>query len=1227
MKKPVKWTLVGIAALLAAVLGAATWLVTTEAGLARAIAIAESLESVRIRIDGAQGRLIGPLAVDTIEIAHPRAEIRIAGFEADYEPSELLAGRIAAERVRVSDAELRLQPRAGPKKAPSFMPGGLTLVLDEAAVGRLRLITQRGTELVLSGIRGSAKISNSEISISRARLSAPAWAIAGASGTLYAKDPIAMNVTAAWSLTAERRISGIAHASGDLDRLAVDARIATPGTGSALLELRDVQRALQFEGNAEIDALDLSQWVANPPVGPLRAAFSLSGDRERYTVAGNVKGNGLPEAGVRVDGAIGYADRVVTISRLGLEAPEASVELTGTMRAGDEPAFDVRAAWDALRWPLAGRAVLRSPRGTLEARGWREFDYRVAGTFAPAKVPSFSGTASGRFTESAIVVNESSWNALGGRVTAKGSLERKLPRAWEVAGSASRIDPSRLRKELPGKLDFRYAASGTGFGKDAPLDASLRNLAGSFRGQPASGGGRVRIAGEQYRFHEVKLSLGPARLELDGTWGRGANLDGRLIAKDLSAYLPELGGSVDATLVVRDEEIAVGFTGHNLAYGSHEAVVLSVDGHIDREGQEHSWVRLRSNGLTVAGFPINDTRLSLDGLLHDHSLGFRVGAGEDAVVLRGRGAWQDNRYALALERIDASGPRIARWRLESPTRISAQPEAVELDSTCLVYDQRRFCLEGSWQSGGAWSFAANTQSFPLEALASDAPGKPQFRGLLVFDAKAAGAAGRPWTAEVQAEIRDGALVYKSASGAERTIALGLTRASLQSDARRHRVGLRVTESAALDFAVDLEATRPPGKPFGELPVRGTVKGSTRQIGLIPLFVDAIDNASGEVELDFDIAGTAGAPLVEGEARLKGGALDIYQANLRMRDANATVRLQDASLALDASAKAGGGTLEVDGRFGWQDRRLNGNLALKGDRLLVADVPEARVFASPDLRFALDDRRIDVTGTVEIPQARIAPADTAGAVLVSGDERVVGAEAAAEVPRFDVRTDIRLSLGKKVEIDAYGLSGTVTGAVRTRTGPFEGTLASGEFEVVDGEYKAYARELDVERGRLVFTGGPINDPGVDLRASREIGEYTVGVLARGPLRRPQLTLFSEPALPQAQVASMLVVGRASLQREEGDPESPSAAAAGGAFLAGRVGQRVGLDEVGVAQEAGGGTSLVIGKYLSPRLFVSYGISLVDQINTLKLRYTIGDRWSVSAESGRESAADVEYRIEH
>jgi translocation and assembly module TamB len=194
-------------------------------------------------------------------------------------------------------------------------------------------------------------------------------------------------------------------------------------------------------------------------------------------------------------------------------------------------------------------------------------------------------------------------------------------------------------------------------------------------------------------------------------------------------------------------------------------------------------------------------------------------------------------------------------------------------------------------------------------------------------------------------------------------------------------------------------------------------------------------------------------------------------------------------------------------------------------------------------------------------------------------------------------------------------------------PGESTMGAGELEVKEGEYSAYGRELEIERGKLVFNGGPVTDPGVDLRASRELPGYDVGVIARGPLRRPQLTLFSEPSLPQAQIASMLIVGRSSIQGDPGAADDgPTSAEQGGAILAGQLGKYVGLDDIGLTQDDDAGSQLVIGKYLSPRLYVSYGISLVEEINTLKLRYTIGDRWTLSAESGVEQAFDAEYRIE-
>jgi translocation and assembly module TamB len=55
-------------------------------------------------------------------------------------------------------------------------------------------------------------------------------------------------------------------------------------------------------------------------------------------------------------------------------------------------------------------------------------------------------------------------------------------------------------------------------------------------------------------------------------------------------------------------------------------------------------------------------------------------------------------------------------------------------------------------------------------------------------------------------------------------------------------------------------------------------------------------------------------------------------------------------------------------------------------------------------------------------------------------------------------------------------------------------------------------------------------------------------------------------------------------------------------------------------------VVLGKYLNPRLFVSYGISIAEAINTIKLRYTLTEKWSLKAEAGLDQSADVEYRIE-
>ncbi len=188
---------------------------------------------------------------------------------------------------------------------------------------------------------------------------------------------------------------------------------------------------------------------------------------------------------------------------------------------------------------------------------------------------------------------------------------------------------------------------------------------------------------------------------------------------------------------------------------------------------------------------------------------------------------------------------------------------------------------------------------------------------------------------------------------------------------------------------------------------------------------------------------------------------------------------------------------------------------------------------------------------------------------------------------------------------------------------------------DGKYTAYGRKLDIERGRLIFTGGPIDNPGIDLRAIKEFPDVKAGVNVRGTLLQPHMTFFSDPPLPQSQIVSLILAGgslESAQNRTTGNSGASTAGAGnaalaqGAAILGQQLGSHVGIEDVSLESDITNETSLVLGRYLSPRLYVSYGISLTEQLNTLKLRYTLGDHWTVKTEVGQARGADLVFAID-
>jgi translocation and assembly module TamB len=128
--------------------------------------------------------------------------------------------------------------------------------------------------------------------------------------------------------------------------------------------------------------------------------------------------------------------------------------------------------------------------------------------------------------------------------------------------------------------------------------------------------------------------------------------------------------------------------------------------------------------------------------------------------------------------------------------------------------------------------------------------------------------------------------------------------------------------------------------------------------------------------------------------------------------------------------------------------------------------------------------------------------------------------------------------------------------------------------------------------------------------------------RGTLLQPHMSFFSDPPLPQSQIVSLILSGGSSAAANGGN----AALGQGAALLAAQLGPRVGLPDVSLETDPiANETSLVLGRYLTPRLYVSYGVSLTETLNTLKLRYTLGDHWVVRTELGTARGADLVFSI--
>ncbi|HVT32119.1 MAG TPA: translocation/assembly module TamB domain-containing protein, partial [Rhodanobacteraceae bacterium] len=744
----------------------------------------------------------------------------------------------------------------------------------------------------------------------------------------------------------------------------------------------------------------------------------------------------------------------------------------------------------------------------------------------------------------------------------------------------------------------------------------------------------------------LSLASGKSRVDVEGRGGADkTDATIRVAIASLADWLPDTGGSLNGDFRVRGQwpKLAIDGTAHGagLASGSARIGALDLTANVSELQPPQGTLTLRAQKVDAGG--VSFETLDVDGGGSERSHQLKIDAKGTpltlAVALTGSsgdgGTWKGTLGTLDVAVKDA--PRLA---LEAPAQLAWNGKAFSATDICLAGEGPKLCVAGDSGNDGALAARYRIEELPLALVMKLAqPDAPlRVEGTIGGSGDIRRTASGEIDGHASLASDKGSIAYPDNANQPLLAYTGLALdANLAPKSARATLKASLDHDGKLDGHVTLDGT--PGSP---LAMSGRVDATLNSLAFVELLTTEVANTKGRVEAHYTFGGTTAAPALAGELSLKEFATEVPEAGLKLHDGEIRVRAADSEhFALDGTLKSGDGTLTLSGSGGIGPT-APANATIKGENFLAADIPAARVLISPDIRIERSEKNIQVGGSLTIPKANVdlGKLPGGGASKASPDVVVVDAEKPAPGNPLPVVVAVTIKLGDDVKLAGFGLDGSIGGQLSVDQRPGRTPTGTGTLNV-GGTYKAYGQDLKIESGRLLFTGTSLDNPGLDIRAVRSIvgpsgadlGDVIkAGLQVRGTALVPVLTVFSEPAMEQSEALSYLITGKplSGLKSGEGDMLGSAARALGSAtgdLLAKGIGARTGLDAGVSDSTALGGAAFTVGKYLSPKLYLSYGVGLFTPGEVVSLKYLFSRRWNFEAQNATTgNRAGINYRWE-
>lgn len=1233
-------------------------LVATETGLRTALYVIKSTIPTQLSYAQVSGRLISNFEIKNLYYRDSGSQILIGKLKARWSLAGILQKKITIKDPLLEDAEIFLFPVDKPleEKQP-FVKQDFSLPIEIAIKnGDLNKVSivHNNERIIFNHIGFNVEATHNKIKIKTLNISSNIGN-AHFTGDLSLKPPYDFEINNDIEITVdELNTTAVGSFKGNIDSANFKQKFDKNIQGELNLSAKNLIENFSWEGLIDIQQSALLETLLDTR-NPVSAKIQSKGDLTFFTTEGKVSSNLEGD-----DYELTFSTQTDNLENWILKTlslHSSRIALFASGYYSGNKGYGINAYWNKFEWQVPDLIQIFSNQGSLQIAGKNtDYNYRINGNLLiPEYLPTSDWRISGRGNGSEIFVDDSSIDIMKGNLKVLLALDWSENLVWTGSIVSRKIDLSYYFPKIHSSIQSEFALFGVHQdGQLSSAGANIVALSGNLNRARLTGRGAISYQDKKLNFDDLNLSAGRNTLSLSGNIHDHSQLELSIDAPELHHIKKDFSGQFTANVSLKDVN-NVGILTGKLSLQKFKSDSIKIQNMASQFNvkskrpwytlSELEWedlllalddssITLNSQQISTLRKPINDINLRINKTGNKADLNFNLDAEFGKAKLHYIAEHTGSQWLGDIQVFQYTDPQLGTWLSQKDSKLNIKGNKLTLSSTCLTQTAQILCLQGSWQPQKT-TLRGNLKNFSVSSISDFLPSN-LFLSTIVKNADIDLVEEQSvWQGKIDITTSNGQITYLLPNG--EFLSFSHHEAKLSGNLKDNIItsflSLPISEGLGeLKTKMDLS-----GKSKLELGTKIKLDNINNFVSVIP----ELQDTKGQLDINFKIIDLIKKPKFSGNLQFTQGSTKIPRLGLKLSDVSLnTNTLENGDLQLSGSAKSDKGLLKIDTIIHpYFDENWNLSGKVEGKNFLAANMPEYRVLASPKIRFKLQQNSIDLNGNIRIPEANLNPRDLSTATVISTDEIVVSKDKNTEKSKpFIVNSKLRVEFGDKVRFEGFGLKCRLEGKLQITDQQNSPTLANGEIRIIEGKYKAYSQNFEIQTGKLLYAGGPVNNPAIHLTAFRQINEIKVGIQVRGTLIKPKLKLVSEPVMDETDILAYLIferpIGQIKSEEQGKDLQKLALEVIGNEFLATKIGKKLGLEDIRLESskstnpetELNQDISLVVGKYLSPKLYVSYGVGLIEHAQSLNIRYHITKKLSFEASKGAEAGGDFIFTIE-